>query len=353
MVFTKISLLIFYLRIFEPFMWARTAIWTSLITILIFYTTCDAVILGACFSPSGQIRMDTTIAGEGFQADVKTALVAAWFGTIIDFYILAIPVVLISGLMLNRQRKICVLAIFMTGLFACAASAANLAQRYKLNYTDITYNDNLFYLYVAKISGLRNLIQRFQRNTSREASVVVNMSDIPTLGSFNEEYHHQVKEIHNTSSAKLPGLVAPGSHRQDVYARSNESSCTGEPAPISTFEEVRFPQFHFTFFFVVTTSPNSPIAIDSSVHPKNIDGSKSSINASTISVKSKRSISPGDVPGSVLLHPERTDGAGKNNAMALYGSAVERLTGIIDVVIKPNGEDPGGALTNRQASGAP
>lgn len=116
MMFIKMSLLIFYLRIFELFIWARTAIWIGLVAILIFYITCDAVILGFCVSPSGQIRMESTIKGNCLEADVKTALAAAWFGTFIDFYILAIPVQLISSLMLNRQRKIGVLAVFMTGL---------------------------------------------------------------------------------------------------------------------------------------------------------------------------------------------------------------------------------------------
>lgn len=60
--------------------------------------------------------MGLTTMGNCVEVEVKTALAAGWFGTFIDFYILAIPIRLISGLMLNKQRKIGVLAIFMTGL---------------------------------------------------------------------------------------------------------------------------------------------------------------------------------------------------------------------------------------------
>lgn len=114
--FIKISLLLLYLRIFELFTWARTAIWSGLVATLVFYVTCDAVIVGVCVSSASQIPMELALTGDCVQAEVKTAFAAAWFGTIIDFYILAIPIRFISSLMLNKQRRIGVLAIFMTGL---------------------------------------------------------------------------------------------------------------------------------------------------------------------------------------------------------------------------------------------
>lgn len=114
--FIKTSLLIFYLHVFKPVTWARIAIWSGLIAVLIFYITCDAVLLGFCISRSGRTWMGLTITGSCVEVEVKTALAAGWFGTLIDFYVLAIPIRLISGLMLNKRRKIGVLAIFMTGL---------------------------------------------------------------------------------------------------------------------------------------------------------------------------------------------------------------------------------------------
>lgn len=60
-----------------------------------------------------------------------------------------------------------------------------------------------------------------------------------------------------------------------------------------TFLETIICHNLFSLLFVIT-SPNSPIEIDSRVHPINMEGSKSSRKASTISVKSERSISPGD-----------------------------------------------------------
>lgn len=60
-----------------------------------------------------------------------------------------------------------------------------------------------------------------------------------------------------------------------------------------TFLETIICQYLFSLLFVIT-SPNSPIVIDSRVHPINMEGSKSSRKASIISVKSERSISPGD-----------------------------------------------------------
>ena len=114
--FIKISLLVFYLRIFKPVLWARIAIWSGLVAVLIFYVACNIVLLAVCVPKSGTTYVELTTTTNCTTVEFRISLAVGWFGTFLDFYILAIPIRLISTLMLNKQRKIGILAIFMTGL---------------------------------------------------------------------------------------------------------------------------------------------------------------------------------------------------------------------------------------------
>ena len=71
----------------------------------------------------------------------------------------------------------------------------------------------------AKISGLRTFIQRFQRSESKsgETTVAVDMSNFSKLGSINEDYHHQLRAIHENDSANTPRSGVPDSREQSNY----------------------------------------------------------------------------------------------------------------------------------------
>ncbi|KAJ0116400.1 hypothetical protein J7T55_007380 [Diaporthe amygdali] len=267
----KVSLLLFYLRIFNPVLWARVAIWAGLVASVVFYAISNIVMLSVCVPPSGKTWLETAASPNCTSVEYKVTLAGGWFGTIADFFIIAIPVRLISTLVVNKQRKVGILAIFLTGLLACAASVAGLAQRYKLSYTDITYNDTLIFIYNiieviiaiicscmpilaaplramvtkmtsswsylkrttktlvapkeatgehsdklpsipdAKISGLRTFIRRFNRSTSQQSTVRMDISNFSKLGSVDDEYHRQLKAYHANEAAGISAPSTPGS----------------------------------------------------------------------------------------------------------------------------------------------
>lgn len=114
--FIKLSILVFYLKIFRPEKWARIAIWTGLAAALGFYIITEIVLLAICVPRHGQTWLEASSKHNWQAAAIDSALAASWFGTIADIYILAIPIRLLSTLKLSRKHKFGVMAIFLTGL---------------------------------------------------------------------------------------------------------------------------------------------------------------------------------------------------------------------------------------------
>lgn len=112
----KLSILVFYLRIFKPVPWARIAIWIGLAAVLLFYVILNIVLLAICVPRHGLTWLEMSTTPGWVTVGIRTSLAAGWFGTIADLYILAIPVRLVSTLNLSRKHKIGVIAIFLTGL---------------------------------------------------------------------------------------------------------------------------------------------------------------------------------------------------------------------------------------------
>lgn len=70
----------------------------------------------------------------------------------------------------------------------------------------------------ARISGLGTFPRTFQRHNSGENPVAEEISNFQTVGSFDEEYHQQVREIHKNTSASDLTPVASGNRGESVFA---------------------------------------------------------------------------------------------------------------------------------------
>ncbi|KUI64488.1 hypothetical protein VM1G_11354 [Cytospora mali] len=130
----KISLCVFFRRIFSPSLQNKIITWFAIVLTAVSYTAffiawiwCSAphVGEGGWASPSFTTRVvkQTPIISVGMGA----------LSTLTDFYTIVIPLVAIWGLNMSMARKISVSALFATGLLACGFSAAGLALRV-INY---------------------------------------------------------------------------------------------------------------------------------------------------------------------------------------------------------------------------
>lgn len=114
--FIKISLFQFYMRIFKPVRWATICIWVGLAAVTIFYAGTTIVLLVVCVPRNGSTWLATSAVPRYAITGKATSLVTGWFGVFADIYIIAIPISLVSTLKLGKGRKIGIMAIFMTGL---------------------------------------------------------------------------------------------------------------------------------------------------------------------------------------------------------------------------------------------
>lgn len=107
--FTKLALLLLYLRLFAPHRPTRYAIYCGIVFNFLFYTTMFFLLIFICpVFNSGSAEC---------QGVLKVlAVVISAFGIGSDFYILLIPLLSVSKLQLRTGKKLGLIAIFLTGL---------------------------------------------------------------------------------------------------------------------------------------------------------------------------------------------------------------------------------------------
>ncbi|TGJ77551.1 hypothetical protein E0Z10_g10720 [Xylaria hypoxylon] len=147
-VFVKTALLSLYLRVFSPNRTARMMIWIGFTTIVVFYTI--AIILNIRFCLP--LSMTTPVPDQDEWAKKLKAsncsqpvynlnAAVGLFGVVSDLYVLIIPVSMVYKLRIPRNKKIGILAIFLTGLVAIASSITSTAFRFhQLKSYDFTWD---------------------------------------------------------------------------------------------------------------------------------------------------------------------------------------------------------------------
>ncbi|KAI0458214.1 hypothetical protein F5B21DRAFT_460215 [Xylaria acuta] len=153
----KVSLLTFYLRIFNPVPRVKWLIWIGLVAVVGFGL---AVLIGTlilCYPSSGEPQNPTLPPSPPQRC---TAEIPNWttagsiFSVVTDFYIFFIPIHLLPSLKLSRKRKAAVGSVFLVGLIACLAGVANLTIRF-VKYLPTHKDDftwNVIDTYITKVT---------------------------------------------------------------------------------------------------------------------------------------------------------------------------------------------------------
>ncbi|KUI61111.1 hypothetical protein VP1G_08288 [Cytospora mali] len=237
----KCTLLLFYLRMFRPDRRANIMVWAGIVIIVLFYVISTTLILVDCSPISQQVpsleptkwaeqASNSHCAHPGFDVLASQGI----FSPITDFYVLAIPVISILALRLQDKRKLGVLAIFLTGLLACACSMAAAYYRWTVRDSkDYSWNSMLPYCLGSaelniglicsclpvvfgmfrEVTGSWNSFIRSLRMHSKEnvapgsrrsrrfqkplnITVKTEMSTYTSLASVDDTYHEQLKRNH-------------------------------------------------------------------------------------------------------------------------------------------------------------
>lgn len=115
-IFTKVSLLVLYMRIFKIASTAKLMIWVGIVFITLVYIICFIANAVFCFPRGGEDWFVAAIAPRCGQPQVRLAAAQGVIGVVTDFYTLAIPFVLVLRLHMTTSKKTAVAGIFLTGL---------------------------------------------------------------------------------------------------------------------------------------------------------------------------------------------------------------------------------------------
>lgn len=121
--FTKCTLLAFYLKVFQPNRMARIMAWAGTVTIVLFYVVSIIYLLVQCVPVDQELPgLDPTKWEERARKNrcgrrsIDVSAAQGLVGAVTDLYVLAIPISSVLALRLQKKRKIGVLGIFLTGL---------------------------------------------------------------------------------------------------------------------------------------------------------------------------------------------------------------------------------------------
>ncbi|ERF68929.1 hypothetical protein EPUS_09506 [Endocarpon pusillum Z07020] len=125
MTFTKLSILLLYFRLFSPTKTIRIWIYVGIVTTLLNHVVGTIIAITICL-PSDAVGY-SRCSGRLHPLDVVINAI----NILSDFYILVLPLFVISKLHMQRAKKFGVSAVFLTGFLACVSSIAGLAYRIK------------------------------------------------------------------------------------------------------------------------------------------------------------------------------------------------------------------------------
>ena len=113
--FSKMSVLLLYVRLFTPTRKLRALIYFGILwTILINFTS--IIVVAALCAPRQHESLSSLSSIQRCGQLQAWAVVQGSLNVILDFYILYLPVPVVWNLKMTQKRKLGVLAIFMTGL---------------------------------------------------------------------------------------------------------------------------------------------------------------------------------------------------------------------------------------------
>jgi len=110
----KLSLFLLYLRLFSVNKTTRYLIYFGIVTTSLFYFASMLVPIIACSPRNGESRM-VALGSARCAQDKQVGYVTTVFNVLSDFYLLIIPITIVSKLQMPTRRKIGVISLFMFG----------------------------------------------------------------------------------------------------------------------------------------------------------------------------------------------------------------------------------------------
>ena len=112
----KLTLMLLYLRIFEPKPMAKYLIYAGILVIGLFYAATTIAYGAYCVPRSGESYGSPSVAARCNPPSLTIDLTQGVFGFISDLYLFILPMPFIWGLQVPLRRKLGIAAVFATGV---------------------------------------------------------------------------------------------------------------------------------------------------------------------------------------------------------------------------------------------
>lgn len=117
--FIKAAILVFYLHIFTPSRLANILLWLGIVLSTLFHIATIAIYLGTCLPKPEDDATGGWLSPQYAERTYKIvgylSAVSGTIGTVIDFYILLVPLVFLWRLQISAHRKLSLSGIFASG----------------------------------------------------------------------------------------------------------------------------------------------------------------------------------------------------------------------------------------------
>lgn len=137
--FAKISILLFYQRLFTLSRVSRYCVYIAMAWTTVISSSAIIVDVALCAPRSGESFSIFT--GRRCERQTIWSVTQGCLNVLLDFFILYIPIPILWKVQMDRRKKIGVSAVFLTGFIACIASALNLWIKVEFHIgSDIIWN---------------------------------------------------------------------------------------------------------------------------------------------------------------------------------------------------------------------
>ncbi|KAJ8070893.1 hypothetical protein OCU04_001252 [Sclerotinia nivalis] len=137
----KITIFLTYIEIFSRLKWVKISCYLGIIITSIFYLIIMSCTIFWSFPHIGETFVEHYLKAVGVIKSQELSIPTAVVGLAIDVYLFLVPALAVSGLKMQRRKKIAVMLIFATGFLAIIASILSIIYRAILNRnTDHTWN---------------------------------------------------------------------------------------------------------------------------------------------------------------------------------------------------------------------
>ncbi|KAK7926926.1 hypothetical protein PG985_003924 [Apiospora marii] len=247
----KVAFLLFYLRLFGPVRQVRIMVWIGLGLVATFCIVYIIIELATCIPrPSDHDGfLDDVFFERCFAFAPKILLAGCYFGVIMDFYILLLPLSQLKGLGLPKKRKIGISFIFLTGLIYIEVSMGLVCLSLPV----------MLALFVSRITDLGRTLSSWVRRSREHLASGESTSSLTPAGS-----RAAAPEL----PQHVPGSGLPGLRKFIRNLNRSRAQQTEPGTVMSTFNDLTTADMSYHAQLKKTLKPSQAVRNSSNKYEK-------------------------------------------------------------------------------------